>query len=520
MASLQQPRRCAEACDSQQEERLGCTLISDAASPSGPKPLGSPGDRAAQTDAHQPANSGDDGTAHEASTEAHAMAAKAEGSFQTHFAGADGKERGDRPETGSTESRAEAAWGDEPSGHQRAKWEARTGPSSRSGSVPLKQPRLPGTVCEDAAAWQKADEEVAGTYGQVVLDAEAACLTSSCNSVQHGTLPVKEEELVNNVQPPSGGAAALPHSASSQPVNLSPAQGQQQAELSCTNSAGDAEPRPSEFSMPLPHEQASQVSEHRQSRTGVAGCSSGEPSPSARAEHPQPPILSPHSHHELEASGGALATAPQEADLSDSASQAADQEYTAGDGKAQQDAVDPAIPARSEADAAQHGHAWRSSALSQVHGAYDKATDIKATETHSVSPEEDELSRRMRSFLARLSGGPESAGDCGSAGHGSAFSLQAAQGSEGTSDRGDDVGTEQVTWVTLPTSRDNIPCCLSPISFQGLCRCIQHLCVRHALQSLKSIRSSIDMIDCLGEELQSRRLMVMGRVEETPKDTL
>ena len=50
----------------------------------------------------------------------------------------------------------------------------------------------------------------------------------------------------------------------------------------------------------------------------------------------------------------------------------------------------------------------------------------------------------MRSFLARLPDNPAAVRGSNSGGTGSAFSVQAAHGSEGTVDMGEGVGSEQV----------------------------------------------------------------------------
>lgn len=520
VSSLQQPGTCMEANDSQQGAHPGCTLSRNAASPLGPSSLGSPIARAAQADTHPPANSGADPTTQKASDQAQRVAASADATFHRHSASAEGAEKGawvGRLQARSTERSDEAALCDELSNPQGPGWEAHTGPSSRSSSAPREQLQLSDAIWQNAATWQMAGEEVADSRGHTILDEEPDRKFSSCGSVQHSTQPTREEESLEEAQPPSEDSAALPRGASPQPGTLSPTPGRQHTELFNTRCAGDEEERPSDLSMPLPHEHNSQEPGHRQSHTGAAGCSSAEPSPSAWAGYPHSPTSSPHSHHAPD--GGAPGTALQETVFSDSGSQAADQARLAGDGQPQQDGVDegecfvdPTVSVSKEIDIAHHKHAWRSNALSQVHcgtsaaGAtarssikptdsvnlaseprqyfradgdlssisqdcdgppQDKATDNMATQRRGMTPEEDELSRRMRSFLARLSDDSPSARGCDSVDVGTAISLQAAQGSEGMSDMGDDPGSEQVTWLTSPALCAIAICCLGPICIQG-----------------------------------------------------
>ncbi len=108
----------------------------------------------------------------------------------------------------------------------------------------------------------------------------------------------------------------------------------------------------------------------------------------------------------------------------------------------------------------------------------ENAREDRAAEGQGMSPEEDELSRRMRSFLARLSDSPASARDCDSVGPGSAISLQAAHGSEGVSERGDGAMSDQVY------------CCLA-------CFCMPPECVACAqMNSGPRISTAAPVVHC------------------------
>ena len=320
----------------------------------------------------------------------------------------------------------------------------------------------------------------------------------ACGSEQHSqhTQPASGEMSPDSGKAPADGAAALLHGAHTQPEDLSPPRGQQQAKLLCASSAGDGELRPPGLRESAWGEQLLQLPEHSQSSTGAAGCSPAEPSPSAWARRPQSDATPPHGQHAP--SGGAPSTALQRGSFSDGVSQAADPEHIAGNVQVQRDTIhtqkcysSPATSAGEEADTALDVCKWRSNALGQAPGdgtAFNskvnsqrtlargeaqtnkdlsstgqdcdgptqaKASEDRAAEGQSMSPEEDELSRRMRSFLARLSEKPAAGRGSDSGAPGSAFSVQAAHGSEGASDRGEDVKSEQVICAPRPS------CCLT-----------------------------------------------------------
>ena len=464
---LTQPCMGTDPRDSQQGERLDSTSSSSAASPMVPSSQGSPIARAAQASGHPPADGGDDLTAHIPSTQAQPMKATADTPGLS--VGAEGEGMGNRPESipaGSTEDSAEPALCDERSDQGRTRCEAGGGHSSRTSSGMLQQ---------------RADEE-SDAHERVIHAGE---IMSSGSSVQHSLTirPYSGEGSAKYAKPASWDGAGPLLSGILPPQLGSPsrAHNEQQLQHSCATSAGDVEQRPAGISQSSSHVQLSEQHEHSQSRTGSASCSSAEPSPLTWAA--RPPLAAPspltqdasdgesspnarqglqaEGHSELSsqpsltgkpaASNGGLSSISNDSPgpVQDKAGEDRAAESDDDLSSASDDSPGP-IQEQSSEDRATGG---LSSISNDSPGPIqEQATEDRATEWQGMSPEEDELSRRMRSFLARLSDNPPSARDCDSLGPGSATSLRAAHGSEGTSDRGDDVGSEQVS---------SLPVCLS-----------------------------------------------------------
>lgn len=390
---------CTEPCDSQLGERLGSACSSSAAAPLVPSSWASPTAWAAQADAQPPADGGTAAARQGAIKQTQPAAASAGlPTTHGHLPGAEGVDRDAGPgsiATISTESPAQTAFCKAPSGRQ---WEARTGHRSCSSSVPLQE---------------RVDEE-SHAHNQVIQDVEGAESTSSRSPGQHSTYhpPASRRGSLGSVTVPSEDAAALLQGAFPEPGTLGPGQGRQEANPSCTGSASDKEQRPAELSMSPSPEQLSPQPEHRRSNTGAAGSPSTEHSPSAWAGHSSPAALSPRTQHAR--NGGAFTTATQQAQA-----QSLAREVTEScDDDQNSISRDSATPAQ------------------------ERARGVRAGERQGLSTEEDELSRRMRSFLARLPDHSASARRCDSIGPASALSLQ---GSEGSSETGDGFGDEQVT---------------------------------------------------------------------------
>ena len=188
--------------------------------------------------------------------------------------------------------------------------------------------------------------------------------------------------------------------------------------------------------MSPPREQLLQHPKRRQIYTDAAGCSPAEPGAPAWAGHPYAAAPSPQTQHAFD--GRASTTATQQAQA---------QSPRHCELSSQQS------PTRVLTES--YGDDLSSISRDFAGPVREQASEEGAGERQGMSPEEDELSRRMRSFLARLPGDPKSArGRDSGVGPGSALSLQAAHSSAGMSDRGDEPGDEQVP-SSLPSMCQN-----------------------------------------------------------------
>ena len=438
---LTQPCRDTELYASQQGERLDQSASNGSAT----RPLSpsSQGSRAAQASGHPPADGGADSTEPGTSKQSQPNQATADAPSRGPPGDAEGSEIGNRPESmqaGSIKGDAELVLCDDCSDQGGARCEAVAGQSSRTSSVMVQQ---------------RADEE-SDAHGQVIHDAEAAEAMSSSVSPQHSmrSQPVSiDGSSEAKGQPPSEHAAALLISAS--PRSDIPGPAEHHRDADSVSSADDEEQRPSKLSQSSPHGQLSEHPEHEQSRREGPGCSSAEPSPSAWAELPCSAAPSPQSQH---ADGGASSTAAHEA-------------WDEGHSGLSSHSNMARAPSESN-------HRLSSTSRGPAGPGQENAREDRAAEGQGMSPEEDELSRRMRSFLARLSDNPASARDCDSVGPGSAISLQAAHGSEGVSERGDGAMSDQVY------------CCLA-------CFCMPPECVACAqMNSGPRISTAAPVVHC------------------------